>query len=111
MGFNTELLQSGVIPDKQNGATLPPVYQVNAYSHASAEELESIFAGKAAGHSGAVRKKHDPRGDIPLMTELAEKNAIASMPTLIVFKDGAEAARLTGFKPKNEIKTAIENVR
>lgn len=44
-------------------------------------------------------------------TELAEKNAIASMPTLIVFKDGAEAARLTGFKPKNEIKTAIENVR
>lgn len=44
-------------------------------------------------------------------SELAERYSVASAPTLILFRDGQEAARLTGFRTGDEIKTMIENVR
>ncbi len=48
MKFNTKLLHGPFPPDPQ-GATLPPVYQVSAFAHESAEKLEKVFDSKAPG--------------------------------------------------------------
>ena len=48
MKFNTRLLHGAFPPDSQ-GATLPPVYQVSAFSQESAEKLEKVFANTASG--------------------------------------------------------------
>jgi len=48
MKFNTKLLHGGFAADAL-GATLPPVYQVSAFAHESAETLEKIFDNKAPG--------------------------------------------------------------
>ncbi len=49
MRFNTSLLHSGVKRDDKYGSTHVPIYQVSAFEHTSAEELEKIFANRAAG--------------------------------------------------------------
>jgi len=46
--FNTRLLHGGFPPDAF-GSTVPPVYQVSAFAHESAEKLEKVFANKAPG--------------------------------------------------------------
>lgn len=51
MKFNTALLHDSFSGDKETGATLVPVYNVNAYAHGSAEKLEKIFNNKAAGYA------------------------------------------------------------
>lgn len=48
MNFATELLH-GIAPDKLTGSTTLPIYQTAAYSQATAEDLEKIFAGRKAG--------------------------------------------------------------
>ncbi|MCR4780996.1 MAG: PLP-dependent transferase [Ruminiclostridium sp.] len=50
MGFNTSLLHGAAVNDKY-GATQPPIYQVSAFSHDSAETLEKVFANRAPGFS------------------------------------------------------------
>ncbi|MBR1422806.1 MAG: O-acetylhomoserine aminocarboxypropyltransferase/cysteine synthase [Ruminococcus sp.] len=49
MGFNTRLLHEGAAIDKGTGATVTPVYQVSAFAHGSAEQLEAVFSNKAPG--------------------------------------------------------------
>ena len=46
MNFATELLHDKLLPDKLTGATTLPIFQTAAYNHASAEDLEKIFAGR-----------------------------------------------------------------
>jgi len=41
---------------------------------------------------------------------LAEKHGIASIPTLLVYKDGAPAAQKTGAAPKNDIVSLFKNL-
>ena len=48
MKFNTALLHQS-IGSEQNGATLPPIYQVSAFSHDSPERLEKVFNNQAPG--------------------------------------------------------------
>ena len=49
MEFCTKLLHGKSAERFQNGATLPPISQVCAFAYESAEELEKVFAGRAAG--------------------------------------------------------------
>jgi O-acetylhomoserine (thiol)-lyase len=49
MKFNTALLHQGFSGDKATGATSVPIYQVSAFAHESAENLEKVFHNKAAG--------------------------------------------------------------
>lgn len=49
MRLNTSLIHGGVRRNDKNGSTQIPVYQVSAFAHESAEELEKIFGNKAAG--------------------------------------------------------------
>lgn len=49
MGFNTDLLHSGVVMEEK-GATLPPIYQSSAFEQATASDLANIFENKKAGY-------------------------------------------------------------
>ncbi|MGN1088909.1 MAG: O-acetylhomoserine aminocarboxypropyltransferase/cysteine synthase family protein [Huintestinicola sp.] len=51
MRFNTALLHDSFNGEKETGATLIPVYNVNAYAHESAEKIEKIFNNKANGYA------------------------------------------------------------
>lgn len=51
MKFNTAILHESFSGDKETGATLVPIYNVNAYAQESAEKLEKIFNNKAAGYA------------------------------------------------------------
>jgi thioredoxin 1 len=42
--------------------------------------------------------------------KLASQYGIMSIPTLIVFKNGKPEMQVIGFKPKNELKTILDNV-
>lgn len=49
MEFSTKLLHGKSVKRFQDGATLPPITQVSAFSYESAEDLEKVFANKAPG--------------------------------------------------------------
>lgn len=49
-GINTALLH-GAAEQEKFGSTLPPVYQVSAFTHPSAEELERVFHHQASGYA------------------------------------------------------------
>lgn len=46
--------------------------------------------------------------DIDQSMELAQKFEVATVPTVIVFKEGKEMDRLVGFIPKNSLKAKVE---
>lgn len=49
MEFDTALLHDSVAPEGGTGATIPPIYQVSAFAHESAEKLEKVFNNKSPG--------------------------------------------------------------
>lgn len=49
MNFNTILLHGKIRKTFADGATLPPIFQVNAYRYGSAEELAAVFDHKKSG--------------------------------------------------------------
>lgn len=51
MRFNTALLHSAKQSLNEQGATLPPIFQVSAFAYDTAEQLERVFNNKAAGFS------------------------------------------------------------
>ncbi|MBQ3919459.1 MAG: O-acetylhomoserine aminocarboxypropyltransferase/cysteine synthase [Oscillospiraceae bacterium] len=51
MNFNTALLHSAKQSLNEQGATLPPIYQVSAFAYDTAEQLENVFNNRAAGFS------------------------------------------------------------
>lgn len=51
MKFNTRLLHGKLNHEEYHQATLPPIFQSNAFEHSSAEKLEKIFQNKAPGFS------------------------------------------------------------
>ncbi len=48
LGIQTRLLH-GAVERESLGATLPPIYQVSAFTHKTAEELERVFRHQAPG--------------------------------------------------------------
>lgn len=42
--------------------------------------------------------------------QLASKYNVMSIPTMVVFKDGKEAKRIVGFRPKKELGSVLESV-
>lgn len=49
MGINTQLLHPDRGGKYENGATLPPISQVNAFLYDSSEKIERVFENKAPG--------------------------------------------------------------
>jgi len=42
--------------------------------------------------------------------QLASKYNVMSIPTMVVFKDGQEAKRIVGFRPKKELGSVLDSV-
>ena len=49
MKFNTQLLHGKAVQHYENGATLPSISQVSAFTYSNMEELEKVFAHRANG--------------------------------------------------------------
>ncbi len=49
--------------------------------------------------------------DIDQDAELAGENGVMGVPTIIAYKGGAEVARFSGFKPKEELVEFINSVK
>lgn len=49
MNFNTALLHQNFEGEEHTGSTITPIYQVSAFAHKSAEQLEKVFNNKAPG--------------------------------------------------------------
>ncbi|MBI2864688.1 MAG: thioredoxin [Chloroflexi bacterium] len=64
--------------------------------------LVEDLAGEYQGRMEFVKLNVDQNPDT------ASKFGVLSIPTLIIFKEGAEKARIVGFKPKGQLKKAIE---
>ncbi len=64
------------------------------------EELSDEYAGRAK----LVKL------DIDQAPGVASNFGIMSVPTVIVFKGGAEQAKLIGFRPKNALKKVLDDV-
>ena len=62
------------------------------------EELANAYAGKAK----VCKLNVDDCGRI------AQSYGVMSIPTLILFKDGQEANRIVGFRPKAELAKLLE---
>ncbi|MCM1112947.1 MAG: PLP-dependent transferase [Muribaculum sp.] len=50
-GFHTRLLHGAKDAEFPGGATLPPLFQVSAFSHENAQEIADIFSKKKAGYN------------------------------------------------------------
>jgi thioredoxin 1 len=64
------------------------------------EELAREYAGKI----------NFAKVDVDANGSLAAKYGIASIPTMIVFKDGQPVQQVIGYKPKKELKKVLEGV-
>lgn len=62
------------------------------------EELANDFVGKAK----IAKLNVDEQG------KLAQQYGVMSIPTLVLFKDGQEAGRVVGFRPKAELAKFIQ---
>ena len=67
-----------------------------------------------APHVEAVAEKMDGEADFIKINvdenpTLAEKYSVMSIPTLIIFKDGEEAARMVGARGRQDIEEAVRN--
>lgn len=49
--------------------------------------------------------------DIDQDTDFAGENEVMGVPTIIAFKDGKEVSRFSGFKPADELKAFIEELK
>ena len=56
MKFNTKLLHGKAGRNTPDGATLPSISQVSAFSYDSAEHLEKVFGNKSGLFSFAIEK-------------------------------------------------------
>lgn len=47
--IETELIHGGYSPDKEHGATASPIFQTASFAYETAEDMESVFGGRAPG--------------------------------------------------------------
>ena len=49
-------------------------------------------------------------GPCRMMAPVAVRYGVSSIPTLLLFKDGREAGRLVGYRPKADVAAALEQL-
>ena len=95
--FEAEVLQSDV----------PVLVDFYATWCGPCKSLEPIVDELAEEYSGRAKVV---KVDIDKAPGVASSHGIMAVPTLIIFKDGAEARKLTGFKGKSELEKALQAV-
>lgn len=66
-------------------------------------EVEAV--AEAMGDKALVAKVN-----IDELPELTTRYNVKAVPTFVVFKDGKEVTRFTGFKPRKDLQAAVENI-
>ena len=95
--FEAEVLQSDV----------PVLVDFYATWCGPCKSLEPIIAQLADEYAGRAKIV---KVDIDKAPGVASSHGIMAVPTLILFKNGAEAQKLTGFKAKPELVKALQSV-
>ena len=95
--FESEVLQSDV----------PVLVDFYATWCGPCKSLEPIVKELAADYAGRAKIV---KVDIDKAPGTASSHGIMAVPTLILFKGGAEAQKMTGFKPKPELERALKAV-
>ncbi len=67
--------------------------------------LEPIVADLATEYDNRIKVA---KLDVDANPETAGKFGVMSIPTIILFKDGSEAQRLVGYKPKSALKATLD---
>lgn len=49
--------------------------------------------------------------DIDQDTDFAAESSVMGVPTIVAYKDGKEVSRFSGFKPAEDLKAFIEEVK
>ena len=63
-------------------------------------ELAEDYAGRVRGGKVNVDEQAD----------IAVRYGVSSIPTLLLFKDGREAGRLVGYRPKADVAAALDQL-
>ena len=95
--FESEVLQSDV----------PVLVDFYATWCGPCKSLTPIVEELAVEYSGKAKMA---KIDIDEAPGVASSHGIMAVPTLILFKDGKEVQKLTGFKPKPELVKALDDV-
>lgn len=95
--FESEVLQSDV----------PVLVDFYATWCGPCKSLEPIVKELASEYQGRAKIV---KVDIDKAPGVASSFGIMAVPTLILFKGGAEARKMTGFKPKAELERALKEV-
>ena len=95
--FQSEVLESDV----------PVMVDFHAVWCGPCKQLAPIVEELATEYDGKARFA---KIDIDEAPGVASSHGIMAVPTIIVFKDGQQVQKLTGFKRKPELKKALDGV-
>ena len=92
MEFNTALLHKGFNGEKVFGSTLTPIYQVSAFSHSSAEQLEKVFNNRVTSFENRIASIENGVGAVACSSGMAA----VTMALLNVLESGDEVIASAG---------------
>lgn len=69
--------------------------------------MAPVVAELATDYAGRVRVG---KVNVDEQADIAVRYGVSSIPTLLLFKDGREAGRLVGYRPKADVAVALEQL-
>ena len=69
--------------------------------------MAPVVAELATDYAGRVRVG---KVNVDEQADIAVRYGVSSIPTLLLFKDGREAGRLVGYRPKADVAAALEQL-
>ena len=69
--------------------------------------MAPVVAELAEDYAGRVRVG---KVNVDEQADIAVRYGVSSIPTLLLFKDGREAGRLVGYRPKADVAAALEQL-
>ena len=69
--------------------------------------MAPVVAELAEDYAGRVRVG---KVNVDEQADIAVRYGVSSIPTLLLFKDGREAGRLVGYRPKADVTAALEQL-
>ena len=105
MGEKTFEVTAGNFEDEVLGSDLPVLVDFWAEWCGPCKMIAPIVDEIAEKHDGKIRVG---KLDADQHQEILTRYGIMGIPTLILFKNGEAAARVTGYRPKDQIFKQIE---
>lgn len=100
-------VDSATFQSEVAGSELPVLVDFWADWCAPCRMLAPIVEELAEEYEGRLKVA---RLDVDANPDLASQFGVMSIPTLLIFKEGAPVERLVGYRPKEQLKRAIDKV-